>query len=156
MPAQDAATGDQAMGPQRSGQPPHEGREHGLVRPVQASWVGAPKDGDLMPEHEELARRPHRAHPGPHPLPSPIKLTRYTGLCPRVYQSGGEDHRGPLAKNGPKYLHWALIEAATHAARHPVYAERYPFSPAEATGNNVVAAMSGTRLSGVVSGAQAR
>jgi transposase len=51
---------------------------------------------------------------------SPTKLAGYTGLCPRVYQSGGKDHRGPLAKNGPKYLRWALIEAAVHAARHPV------------------------------------
>jgi transposase len=58
-------------------------------------------------------------------FPSPTKLAGYTGLCPRVYQSGGKDHRGPLAKNGPKYLRWALIEAATHACRHPVYAERY-------------------------------
>ena len=33
--------------------------------------------------------------------------------------------RGPLAKNGPKYLRWALIEAATHAARDPRYRERY-------------------------------
>jgi transposase len=56
---------------------------------------------------------------------SPTKLAGYTGLCPRVYQSGGKDHRGPLSKNGPKYLRWALIEAATHAGRHPVYAERY-------------------------------
>ena len=56
---------------------------------------------------------------------SPTKLAGYTGLCPRVYQSGDNDHRGPLAKNGPKYLRWALIEAAIHAARHPVYRERY-------------------------------
>jgi len=56
---------------------------------------------------------------------SPKKLVGYTGLCPRVYQSGGKDHRGPLAKNGPKYLRWALIEAAVHAARHPHYAEHY-------------------------------
>src|SRR6478736_2274605 len=56
---------------------------------------------------------------------SPAKLAGYTGLCPRVYQSGGKDHRGPLAKNGPKYLRWALIEAAVHAARHPIYADRY-------------------------------
>ena len=56
---------------------------------------------------------------------SPIKLCGYTGLCPKVYQSGEKDHRGSLSKNGPKYLRWALIEAATHAARHPVYAERY-------------------------------
>jgi transposase len=56
---------------------------------------------------------------------SPKKLVGYTGLCPTVYQSGRRDHRAALAKNGPKYLRWALIEAATHAARHPVYAERY-------------------------------
>ena len=56
---------------------------------------------------------------------TPTKLAGYTGLCPRVYQSGGKDHRGSLSKNGPKYLRWALIEAATHACRHPIYAERY-------------------------------
>ena len=58
-------------------------------------------------------------------FPAPKKLVGYTGLCPTVDQSGGHDWRGELAKNGPKYLRWALIEAATHAARHPVYAERY-------------------------------
>jgi transposase len=56
---------------------------------------------------------------------SPKKLVGYTGLCPLVRQSGGRDDRGPLAKNGPKYLRWALIEAATHAARHPAYRDRY-------------------------------
>jgi len=55
----------------------------------------------------------------------PNKLVAYTGLCPRVYQSGGKDNRGSLSKNGPKYLRWALIEAATHAARHPAYAGHY-------------------------------
>ena len=56
---------------------------------------------------------------------SPTKLAGYTGLCPRVYQSGHSDRRGPLSKNGPRYLRWALIEAATHACRHPLYADRY-------------------------------
>jgi transposase len=56
---------------------------------------------------------------------SPKKLVGYTGLCPRVYQSGASDRRGPLAKNGPTYLRWALIEAAVHAARHPVYASHH-------------------------------
>jgi len=56
---------------------------------------------------------------------SPKKLVGYTGLCPRVYQSGEKDYRGPLAKNGPKYLRWALIEAAVHAASHPIYTEHY-------------------------------
>jgi transposase len=58
------------------------------------------------------------------PGPSP-KLCGYTGLCPRVYQSGSRDQRGPLAKNGPPYLRWALIEAAIHAARHPCYRDHY-------------------------------
>ena len=56
---------------------------------------------------------------------SPKKLTGYTGLCPLVRQSGNRDVRGPLAKNGPKYLRWALIEAATHAARDVRYRDRY-------------------------------
>src|SRR5215203_3404662 len=43
---------------------------------------------------------------------SPAKLAGYTGLCPRVYQSGESDRRGPLAKHGPRYLRWALVEAA--------------------------------------------
>ena len=49
----------------------------------------------------------------------------YTGLYPRVYQSGGKDFRGPISKNGPKYLRWALIEAAVHASSHPVYKDHY-------------------------------
>jgi transposase len=56
---------------------------------------------------------------------SPVKLTGYTGLCPRVSQSGDMDRRGPLSKHGPKYLRWGLMEAAIHAAAHPLYKERY-------------------------------
>jgi transposase len=58
-------------------------------------------------------------------FPSPKKLCGYTGLCPRVYQSGERDRRGPLTKQGPKYLRWAMLEATMHALRHPVYRERY-------------------------------
>jgi transposase len=58
-------------------------------------------------------------------FPSPRKLAGYTGLCPRVYQSGESDRRGPLSKQGPKYLRWALIEATTHARTHPLYRDRY-------------------------------
>jgi transposase len=56
---------------------------------------------------------------------SPTKLAGYSGLCPRVYQSGESDRRGPLAKQGPKYLRWALVEAAVHASTHPAYRDRY-------------------------------
>jgi transposase len=58
-------------------------------------------------------------------FPSPTKLSGYTGLCPRVYQSGDSDRRGPLSKQGPRYLRWALIEATTHARRHSAYRDRY-------------------------------
>jgi len=58
-------------------------------------------------------------------FPSPRKLSGYTGLWPRVYQSGESDRRGPLAKQGPRYLRWALVEAATHACTHPLYRDRY-------------------------------
>ena len=47
------------------------------------------------------------------------KLSGYTGLCPRVDQSGERDWRGPLKKNGPRSLRWALIEAAQRAGNSP-------------------------------------
>jgi transposase len=56
---------------------------------------------------------------------SPAKLAGYTGLCPRVVQSGDSDRRGPLTKHGPRYLRWALLEATMHALKHPAYAARY-------------------------------
>jgi transposase len=56
---------------------------------------------------------------------SAAKLCGYTGLCPRVRQSGAVDARGPLSKQGPKYLRWALFEAALNACKHPYYRERY-------------------------------
>ena len=56
---------------------------------------------------------------------SPQKLTGYTGLCPRVVQSGDSDRRGPLTKHGPRYLRWAMLEATMHALKHPAYSARY-------------------------------
>jgi transposase len=53
------------------------------------------------------------------------KLCGYTGLCPIVRQSGEKDRRGPISKQGPKYLRWAMLEATMHALRHPAYSERY-------------------------------
>ena len=60
-----------------------------------------------------------------HRFATPKKLCGYTGLCPRVYQSGDRDSRGPLTKQGPKYLRWAMLEATMHALRHPAYREGY-------------------------------
>src|SRR4029450_3086874 len=60
-----------------------------------------------------------------HRFPTPRKLAGYSGLCPRVYQSGERDLRGPLSKQGPRSLRWALGEAATPACTHPIYRLRY-------------------------------
>jgi transposase len=56
---------------------------------------------------------------------TPRKLVGYTGLCPRVYQSGSSDRRGPLTHAGPRYLRWTRMEAALHACRHEIYRDRY-------------------------------
>jgi transposase len=56
---------------------------------------------------------------------TPVKLAGYSGLCPKVRQSGSRDERGPLTKHGPKYLRWALIEAAQHASRSSAYRRRH-------------------------------
>jgi transposase len=54
-------------------------------------------------------------------FPTPTKLIGYTGLTPKVDQSGQSDRRGPLRKNGPNHLRWALVEAAHSASRHSLY-----------------------------------
>lgn len=56
---------------------------------------------------------------------SPQKLTGYTGLCPKLKQSGEHEWRGPISKRGPRCLRWALIEAAQHAGRNPLYRDLY-------------------------------
>jgi transposase len=56
---------------------------------------------------------------------SPQRFVGYSGLCPTVKQSGDPDRRGPPSKHGPRYLRRALIEATSHALRHPADAERY-------------------------------
>jgi transposase len=81
---------------------------------------------------------------------SPAKLVGYTGLCPRVEQSGERDRRGALRKNGPNYLRWALVEAAHSAARHPAYSpvrERMRARHGPKRGTKIAAIEIGRRLS---------
>jgi transposase len=54
------------------------------------------------------------------------KLVGYSGLTPRVKQSGKSERTGPLTKAGPRVLRWAAVEAAQSAWResnpwHPLY-----------------------------------
>ena len=84
-------------------------------------------------------------------FPTPAKLVGYTGLCPRVEQSGERDRRGPLRKNGPNYLRWALVEAAHSAIRwHPPYqlvAERMRARHGPQRGTKIAAIEVARRLS---------
>jgi transposase len=80
---------------------------------------------------------------------SPRKLVGYTGLCPKVEQSGERDRRGPLRKNGPSYLRWALVEAAHSANRHPCYRpvhERFLARHGRKRGTKLAAIEIGRRL----------
>jgi transposase len=81
---------------------------------------------------------------------TPRKMVGYTGLCPRVDQSGERDRRGPLRKNGPNYLRWALVEAAHGANRHPHYRpvrERMIARHGQKRGTKIAAIEIGRRLS---------
>lgn len=81
---------------------------------------------------------------------TPRKLVGYTGLCPAVHQSGMRDRRGPLRKNGPNYLRWALIEAAHISVRwHGPYqkiAERMRTRHGRTHGNKIAAIEIARRL----------
>ena len=49
-----------------------------------------------------------------HRFASPAKLTGYTGLCPRVYQSGNTDRRGPTHARRPE-----VPALGADGSRHP-------------------------------------
>ena len=48
---------------------------------------------------------------------TPRKLVGYSGLVPRVHQSGQQSRTKSLAKAGPRVLRWAAVEAAQGAWR---------------------------------------
>jgi transposase len=50
-------------------------------------------------------------------FPSAAKLVGYSGLVPRVHQSGESSRTGRLSKAGPPLLRWAAVEAAQQAWR---------------------------------------
>jgi transposase len=54
----------------------------------------------------------------PHRFRHGKQVARYMGLDPRVTQSGEEDHRGHISKQGNRMLRSLLVEAAHSVARH--------------------------------------
>jgi transposase len=54
-------------------------------------------------------------------FPTARKLVGYSGLTPRIEQSGQSSRVGRISKAGPDTLRWAAVETAQHAWRpnHP-------------------------------------
>ena len=50
-------------------------------------------------------------------FPSAARLVGYSGLVPRIHQSGESSRTGRLSKAGSPLLRWAAVEAAQHAWR---------------------------------------
>ena len=50
-------------------------------------------------------------------FPSARKLVGYSGLAPRIKQSGQSSRTGRLSKAGPDTLRWAAVEASQQAWR---------------------------------------
>jgi transposase len=50
-------------------------------------------------------------------FPSPEKLCSYAGIVPSYHQSGQVEYRGPITKQGNKFIRWILVEAAHIAVR---------------------------------------
>ena len=52
-------------------------------------------------------------------FPSAKHLASYVGLTPRVRASANRVRMGHISKEGNRLLRWALVVAATQAARRP-------------------------------------
>jgi transposase len=52
-------------------------------------------------------------------------LACYAGIVPSTYSSGGRTFHGRIVKGGNKWLRWAFIEAAIHAAQSPGELKRF-------------------------------
>lgn len=52
-------------------------------------------------------------------FPSSRHLCSYGGLVPSTSSSGGKTYHGRITKQGSAWLRWAMVEAATTAARRP-------------------------------------
>jgi transposase len=66
-----------------------------------------------------------RLHVAVADLSSTVPAEAKLGLDVDASADAERDLRGPLSKQGPRYLRWALVEAATHACTAPVYRDRY-------------------------------
>jgi transposase len=59
-------------------------------------------------------------------FPSPAKLCGYTGLCPRVRQSGAVDARGPISKQGPSTSALGAVRGRPERVQAPLLRRALP------------------------------
>jgi transposase len=82
-----------------------------------AADAGRFGDGDLAAILGDLLGLTIAVVVGVARFPSAHKLVGYSGLTPRITQSGERSHTGKLSKAGSKLLRWAAIEAVQQAWR---------------------------------------
>ncbi|MFW6173384.1 MAG: IS110 family transposase [Elusimicrobiota bacterium] len=58
-------------------------------------------------------------------FPTAKKLVGYSGLAPRVYQSGKTKHHGHISKDGPSILRWVLTLSAHGVIKKPGKLRRF-------------------------------
>jgi hypothetical protein len=104
--------------------------------PSRLSWAGSARTHDAWrlchaygaqsPTHRRVGAPPLAGAPGPSAAQQRGRPRAHA--APRtpspLYQSGWSDRRGALAKNGPKYLRWALMIAAATALQDVVHEPR--------------------------------
>ena len=95
---------------------------------IDARVLAALSARDLVPEiwlpDPSIRRSPRRSATSP--ASRRRRSCAATPACaPGCASPVAVDARGPISKHGPKYLRWALFEAALNACKHPYYAERF-------------------------------
>lgn len=56
---------------------------------------------------------------------APNKLVSWTGLCPRIYQSGAATRHGRMKKDSNRRVNWMVIQGARVAVRYDVRMKKY-------------------------------
>jgi len=75
------------------------------------------------------------------------QLSSYAGLVPSTSQSGGVTRHGRITRQGSRWLRWALVEAAIHAASRPGPLRDFHLKLKKSKGNEVARVAVARKLS---------
>jgi transposase len=81
---------------------------------------------------------------------SASKLASYAGLVPSTYSSGGYTWHGKIHKQGNKWLRWAFVEAAIHAAALHGDIRTFYFRMKRRKGTKIARVATARKLCGIV------